>query len=129
VGTAVQVPIAISPKLWWQHAGRIVLQERAALRKPLISGLGRRTEHQRSEYIRLYLRQRSKLRWLWNVLHVIAGGGGRGLGRLEAGLSDVDIARYRWWAMILSSRPWSLKVRRWAGIRVGRHPSFMGRAA
>jgi hypothetical protein len=80
-----------------------------------MSGFERRRKHQRLEYIRLYLRQRSKLRWLWNSLRVLAGRGRRGLGQLEAELSDVDIARYRWWAMVLSSRPWSLKVRLWGG--------------
>lgn len=121
----MQVPVAVSPQLWWQHAGRIVLQERAALRKPTTSGVGSHSKRQRSEYIRLYLHQRSKLRWLWNSLRLLAGRARHDLGHLEARLSDVDIARYRWWAMVLKSQPWSLKVCFFVGKTLERKVEFL----
>ncbi|KAK9808775.1 hypothetical protein WJX72_003363 [[Myrmecia] bisecta] len=93
-----QVAVDVAPQLWWQHAGRAVLGERAAL---LGNEPAKGTTHRhrlRQEYQQLYLHRRSRLRRLRHLLSGEAAQKWRRLKELEARLSDAEIGQFRWWA-------------------------------
>ena len=86
------------PNLWWQHAGRAVLSERSETLGSEASrwGLAHRRYYRRL-YSMYYLRHRSCLYWLLELLSGCPNASRDALIQLEAQLGDGEIAQFRWW--------------------------------
>lgn len=108
---SLQVSVATAPHHWWQHAGRVILQERLmvlgsneAKGRALAARRALRLAHEG-----LYMRQRSVA---GRVLLLLTGrlrSQRRALSELEACLTDDEAALFRWWA-------WAKRKRRHHGL-------------
>lgn len=94
----VQVSVDENPYLWWQHAGQAVLSERSLTLGPENSRLGlTHRRYYRQLYRLYYLRHRSLLYWLLDLLTGCPNFSRDALVQLEAQLGDSEIAQFRWW--------------------------------
>lgn len=86
------------PNLWWQHAGRAVLGERSEILGSEISrwGLAHR-RYYRQLYSMYYIRNRSRLQWMTDLLRGCPNFSRDALIQLESQLGDGEIAQFRWW--------------------------------
>lgn len=108
----VQVSVATSPQHWWQHAWRIIRQERlAVLGANEASGRGMAERRKlRLEHERLYTHQRVLF---WRLALLLCGRLGtqqRALQKLEADLTDEEAALFRWWSWAKRRRAGASKV-------------------
>lgn len=87
-----------NPYLWWQHAGQAVLGERSLTLATETSRWGlRHRRYYRQLYCLYYLRHRSWLYWLLDLLSGCPNASRDALVQLEAQLGDGEIAQFRWW--------------------------------
>lgn len=113
--TLLQVSVAERPQAWWQHAGGAVLTQRTAALGPEAAPrcmVSRRAL--RREYETLYLRRRSLLAWVHDVLRGRPWAAREELMMAESKLSDAEIAQFRWWA-------WARRCRRRNQVLSCRH--------
>ncbi|KAK9852808.1 hypothetical protein WJX84_011225 [Apatococcus fuscideae] len=100
-----QEPVDVAPISWWQHAGINVLRE--ARHVTGWEGCKKRRvchrQHLRERYQIIYLEHRSSTFWqrMQRRMSGITCGTRREMKRIEAGLSTLDIALFRWraWAV------------------------------
>lgn len=94
-----------NPQAWWQHAGRAVLSERAlALGSESSRCDSRHRREFRQLYNRFYLRRRSLLSWLLDMMQGNPHATRDALLHLEAQLGESEIAQFRWWAWAAQKR-------------------------
>ena len=87
-----------NPYLWWQHAGQAVLGERSLTLAAETSRWGlKHRRYYRQLYCMYYLRHRSRLHWLLDLLSGCPNASRDALVQLEAQLGDGEIAQFRWW--------------------------------
>ena len=96
--TSVKVRVDDRPQLWWQHAGRSVLQERAKLLGgPCTNTILANRRRVRQTYQMYYSRYRSPLYRIMDTICGTPNFARDALQSLENQLSDADIAQFRWW--------------------------------
>lgn len=94
----MQVSVDENPYLWWQHAGQAVLGERSLTLAAETSRWGlKHRRYYRQLYCMYYLRHRSWLYWLLDLLSGCPNASREALVQLEAQLGDGEIAQFRWW--------------------------------